>query len=309
MRTALRTSAFVNVNGIRLHYLDWDGDGPALLFLTGLACNAYIFDDFAPRFADRFHVLALTRRGQGDSDHPDSGYDVDTLVEDIRLFVDALGIEQIIFAGHSYAGMELSHFAALYPQRVLKLVFLDTVYDRTSPVFQELMAKNPLFHIPIPGQDARHRTIEETAAAITYAYPNLAQIWGELMEEHLRHEVFINAEGYVEEKTTPAISQALMATVNHYASEDSKIRAPLLSFRALPDSATFLSYDYMTAEQQAEVVEYFSVVRPPLERACIEEFRRRVPHAKIVEIPNGHHYCFIKQADLVFEEMRRFLLE
>src|ERR1044071_9600060 len=94
-------SDFVHVNGIKLHYLDWGGEGEILLFLAGMGCNAHIFDDFAPRFADKFHIMALTRRGHGESDHPETGYDVDTLTEDIRQFVDALGIEKVILAGHS----------------------------------------------------------------------------------------------------------------------------------------------------------------------------------------------------------------
>ena len=83
-------SDFVNVNGIRLHYLDWGGKGPALIFLTGMGCSAYIFNKFAPRFTNKFRVLALTRRGQGDSDYPETGYDADTLTEDIRQFMDHL---------------------------------------------------------------------------------------------------------------------------------------------------------------------------------------------------------------------------
>ena len=50
MDTSPHTSDFVTVNGIRLHYLDWGGRGPALVFLAGLGCNAYIFDRLAPRF-------------------------------------------------------------------------------------------------------------------------------------------------------------------------------------------------------------------------------------------------------------------
>ncbi len=91
-------SDFVHINGIRLHYLDWGGTGPTLIFLTGMGCSAYIFNKFAPRFADAFHVLALTRRGQGDSDYPEAGYDADTLTEDIRQFMDSLNIEKAILA-------------------------------------------------------------------------------------------------------------------------------------------------------------------------------------------------------------------
>jgi pimeloyl-ACP methyl ester carboxylesterase len=78
---------FVDMKGIHLHYLDWGGHGPMLIFLTGIGSSAYIFNKFAPRFTDKFGVLALTRRGQGDSDYPETGYDADTLVEDIRQFM------------------------------------------------------------------------------------------------------------------------------------------------------------------------------------------------------------------------------
>src|SRR6266487_2808303 len=141
MDTSPHKSDFVHVHGIRLHYLDWGGEGPVILFLPGLGCNAHIFDDFAPRFVDRFHVFGLTRRGHGDSDHPETGYDIDTLTDDIRQFLDTLGIEKVILAGHSMASVELSHFSALYPERVLKLIFLDAAYDRTSTSYKNMVEK------------------------------------------------------------------------------------------------------------------------------------------------------------------------
>ncbi len=39
MENPLFNSNFINVNGLRLHYLDWDGDGPALLFLAGMGAT------------------------------------------------------------------------------------------------------------------------------------------------------------------------------------------------------------------------------------------------------------------------------
>src|SRR5437763_7612373 len=61
-------------SGVRLHYLDFGGIGPALLLLAGLGNTAHAFDNFAPSFTDRFHVVALTRRGFGESSHPPEGY-------------------------------------------------------------------------------------------------------------------------------------------------------------------------------------------------------------------------------------------
>jgi hypothetical protein len=76
----------------------------------------------------------------------------------------------------------------------------------------------------------------------------------------------------------------------------------------LTDSANYLA-DYMTDEQRAQVIEFFEAVRTPYDLAWIDQFQRNVPHARIVVIPRGHHYCFIQQEELVFNEMRKFLLE
>jgi pimeloyl-ACP methyl ester carboxylesterase len=124
-------TGFVTVNDIKLYYLDWGGSGATILFLPGFNDAAHVYDDFAPRFTDRFHVIGLTRRGVGESDKPKSGYDTSTRVEDIREFLDALGVQTVIIIGHSMAGDEPTLFATRYPQRVAKIVYLDAAYDRT----------------------------------------------------------------------------------------------------------------------------------------------------------------------------------
>src|SRR3954454_5613365 len=106
---------FVVVGRIRLHYVDWGGTGVPLLFLTSFGASAHEFDQLAPRFTDRFHVLGLTRRGQPPSDVPSGGYDTGTLVEDIRGVLDVLGIARVAVAGYSIAGVEETLFAARYP--------------------------------------------------------------------------------------------------------------------------------------------------------------------------------------------------
>ncbi len=308
MDTFNHKSDYVNVNGIRLHYLDWGGNGPVLLFLTGLGSSAHIYDKFAPRFTDKFRVIALTRRGHGDSDYPETGYDPDTLTEDVRQFMDSLKIDKAILVGHSMANVELCHFSALYPERVLKLVFLDAAYDRSSAVFKAMVKNSPLKNIPIPGENDDHYSIEEYVASIKKRYPYWAAIWGKVVEEEILHAVKKSPEGKIVDKMTDGICKAFSDTLSSYTPENSKIQAPVLSIYVILDGDDALSLDYMTVEQKALVTEFFDTIRPPLTRECIEQFRRDVPHAKIIEI-KGHHHCFIKQEELVFDEMRKFLLE
>ena len=300
-------SGFVNVNNIRLHYLDWGRGGDVLLFLAGMGCNAHIFDNLAPRFSDKFHVMALTRRGHGESDHPETGYDVDTLTKDIRQFMDILGIEKVIMAGHSMASIELSHFAALYPERVLKLIFLDAAYDRSSETSRNLRENNPWKNIQPPGLDVDYFTEEEYFAATRRAYPSFQPIWNEAMAEQSLHEIIKTAEGKIIDRMSDTITKAITNTLTSYVPEDAKIKAPTLAFFSMSKCLYAISDDWMTDKQRIEIKNHFETVETPWTRDNIEQFRLNVPHARIVEIPDGHHYCFIAQEGLVYEEMREFL--
>jgi len=136
------TAGFAKVNGVKLHYLDWGGKGDAVLFITGMGNSAHVFDEMAPQFADRYRVLALTRRGYGESDKPLTGYDADTLADDVRHFLDHMKIKRAHLIGHSAAGNELSSFGARFPKRTLSLVYLDAAYDRREVT--EIEKQDPL---------------------------------------------------------------------------------------------------------------------------------------------------------------------
>ena len=297
-------SDFVRVNGIRLHYLDWGGTGLALIFLTGMGSSAYIFNKFAPRFSDRFRVLALTRRGHGDSDTPETGYDANTLVEDIRQFMDCLGVETAILAGHSLAGVELTHFAATHPARVEKLIYLDALDDRRRE--HAISAQNPLRDVKIKGQEITPRTFEEYTAMVKRDIPELAEVWSELWDEEFSHSVTVNDEGVYVDRMPASIERMIIENlITGYRPKRVEAILPVLSFYGLRKRR--LSNDY-TEEQKAAYEQFHNDVREPFFRYIIAEFQSRFPHAKTIEIPGGHHYCFIAQEELVYREMRKFLL-
>lgn len=302
-------SDVVNVNGINLHYLDWGGNGPVLLFLSGMGCSVHIFDEFAPGFTDEFHVLAVDRRGHGDSDYPETGYDPNTLTEDLRQVLDTLKIEKVILAGHSMAYIELCHFAVLYPDRVLKLVFLDAAYDNSSQETKAVFAKNPLIQMAPGWPEDFSGNIEEYMIEIKRRFPALAAVWNQAMDEQTRHIFKETPDGKVVDKMSDAISKAINDTFDSYTPEYEKLHVPVLSFFADRDGSDYLSSEHMTEDQRSQVLDFFKTGLQPHLKQYIAQFHCKVPHARIVEIPHGHHYCFIKQQELVYEEMRGFLLE
>src|SRR5262245_51209687 len=129
-------SEFVEVNGVRLYYLDWGGVGRNLVLIHGLTDSPHIFDDFAPLLRDRFHVVAYARRGHGRSDSPSGPYDQHTLVEDLRQLLDRLDISRTSLLGWSMGGNEETEFAGRYPERVDKLVYLEAAYDWSYSKYQ-----------------------------------------------------------------------------------------------------------------------------------------------------------------------------
>ena len=122
------------MNGVKLNYLDWGDHGPPLVLIHGIGDDPHIFDDLARLLHDRFHIIAYARRGHGLSG-ADGPYDGDTLVEDLRQLLDALGVQRASFIGWSMGGDEITAFAGRYPARVDRLVYLEGGYDWSTPAF------------------------------------------------------------------------------------------------------------------------------------------------------------------------------
>src|SRR5215472_18897234 len=121
-------NGFVTANGIRINYLDWGGSGPTLILIHGLGDNPHLYDDFAPAFTDSFRVIAYARRGEGDSEAKEP-YDGVTLAEDLLGLMDTLGIQKAHLAGFSMGGKEITAMAGMHPERVDRIVYLDSAYD------------------------------------------------------------------------------------------------------------------------------------------------------------------------------------
>ncbi len=117
----------VTVNGLELHYLDWNNEAqPPLVLLHGLRGHAHSWDDVSAAFCTNYHVLALDQRGRGDSDAAPAGdYSTQAYVDDLAAFVDALNLPPFILMGHSMGGRNSMAFTAQYPEKVAQLIIVD----------------------------------------------------------------------------------------------------------------------------------------------------------------------------------------
>ena len=137
----------IDVGELSLHYRDWSGSGQAIVLLHGLASTCRIWDLVAPILGNDFRVVAVDQRGHGESDKPEDGYDFATVVEDLRGFVGALGLERPIVAGHSWGADVALEYAVVHPEGVSGLCFVDggtievsSLPDMTLPKAREELA-------------------------------------------------------------------------------------------------------------------------------------------------------------------------
>ena len=279
-------TGFVTTNGIKLHYLDWGGTGETILFLPGFNDTAHVYDHFAPRFTDHFHVIGLTRRGVGESDKPAGGYDASTRVEDIRQFLDALRITKVSLIGHSMAGDELTLFATRYPDLVAKLVYLDAAYDRTPEGYLAGLTD------PINKPDMRQRMRMEALGM-----PEAADIPVEKMPSAKEWAILV------------ATHKAVFAFRPDYT----KVQAPALAFYAVTANQHYPSHwlpDGADASIRAKAEAWWQQKGYALMREPVEQFRREIPHGEIVELDDAKHYVFTGDtADQVAARIRKFLLK
>jgi pimeloyl-ACP methyl ester carboxylesterase len=95
-------SSFLTVNGVRLHCLDWGGDGAPLIVLHATGMLARVYRPFAEALTALGHVYSYDQRGHGDSGRsPDGIYTWDRTADDLEAFILAMGFRDVRAFGHS----------------------------------------------------------------------------------------------------------------------------------------------------------------------------------------------------------------
>jgi non-heme chloroperoxidase len=292
--------SFFQSNGITLEYLDWGGAGEPLIFLAGLGSTAHIFDNIAPKFTDHFHVLALTRRGFGKSDKPTVGYDGMTLVQDVHAFFDALKIDHAILAGHSFAEVELTGFAELFPTRVDKLIYFDNAYAYDQPGTIELLGQIESI--------TPQRTSADSAnfPTLLHWFQTHRPGWNDACEADLRATCIVTNGQITAHSSTPAAAWESLGVVYFSTPRDfASIKCPIQAFFADHQLQRFVppSSDPSHARVQ-QIVDHAT----DWWHTQIKSFKQKVPTAKVVEMPDTDHFCFIQRQDEVVRDMKSFLL-
>ena len=113
---------------IELFYEDW-GQGAPVVLIHGWPLDHQMWEYQSVYLASRgLRVIAYDRRGFGQSSKPWTGYDYDTLADDLKALLDALELQDVPLVGFSMGGGEVARYMSRHGgERVGKVAFVAAV--------------------------------------------------------------------------------------------------------------------------------------------------------------------------------------
>jgi pimeloyl-ACP methyl ester carboxylesterase len=160
---------YLDINGLRFHYLEWGKSRKqTMLLLHGFMGHAHVWDEFALRFRDHYHIIALDQRGHGESDwSKDLFYSIDAHYLDLANFINILGLNPLILIGHSMGGRNALFYTFCHPENVERLVLID-VRPSSDPKSSRALREH-IKNLPVQAE-----SLEEIVRALKRLYPYLS---------------------------------------------------------------------------------------------------------------------------------------
>jgi 2-(acetamidomethylene)succinate hydrolase len=239
---------------LTIHYFHRAGDGINLVFLHNSSGYGRMWDGTAKALSPNFNVFALDQRGHGDSSRPEGDYSADEYAEDLRAFVERLGLKKIVVAGASLGGRVALTFAALHPELTDALILVggphrSNFFQTEAAVRTVLSNAYDIMVMPteFPSRDA---TLEYFETSIP-----LESYWRQGTEFALLHRVEYNMnhapDGRVSVKYDPhRVAQGLTHMLTNLRPYAAKIRCSVAFIRAI-------GTHHLTPETAEELAKFF----------------------------------------------------
>lgn len=290
---------FVSVEkDVRLETLDWGGTGRPVVLLAGLGDGAHVFDRFAPKLTDRYHVYGISRRGVPPSSVPSSGYLADSLADDVLAVIDSLHLDHPVLIGHSQAGEELSSIGSRKAAKISGLIYLDAAYDyafydpshgNMSIDVNEIVRQLEKLRFG-SGANPNERRMAMVALADSSLPIFLSRLRG-ILTESLPPDAPSPPS-----RAMARVPYAIIAGQQRYA----HINGPVLAIFASPPAAL------PGLEHDPTLGAAIAAGNAAIE-AQADAFARGVPQARVVRVPNASHFIFRSNEDEVLRAIHNFI--
>lgn len=118
----------LEINGKNVNTFEINrGASQTIVMVHGMLTNMSVFYfKMVPELAKYFHIVLYDFKSHGLSERCETGYDLVSLSDDLIGLLDILNIPKANIVGYSYGGLIALKTAMLHPERVEKVVIIDT---------------------------------------------------------------------------------------------------------------------------------------------------------------------------------------
>jgi pimeloyl-ACP methyl ester carboxylesterase len=197
------------VNGIRLHYLDWGGDGRPIVLLHATGFLGAIYRPLAQALTAIGHVYSYDQRGHGDSERPRNDvYGWDITASDLEGFIIAMGLKGVRGIGHSAGATAFGAVASGRPDLVARALLIEPViFD-----MQDAAMQRP--------SEMRDRTLKRKRSfdSVDAMFANFEhkppyKTWRkEILRDYCERGTFVGADGKRVLKCAPEVEAEIYTT-------------------------------------------------------------------------------------------------
>jgi pimeloyl-ACP methyl ester carboxylesterase len=274
-------SGFVNVNAIRLHTLDWGGEGDPIVVLHATGFLGRIYRPLAERLCAIGHVYSYDQRGHGDSAAaPYGAYDWTLTMKDLEGFIAAMGWRKVRAIGHSAGATAIGGLAAERSDLVSRAVLVEPVIFE-SPTAPELGWRNPFIEKTLK----RKRVFDSVEAMYSnFDHKPPYNTWRkDILRDYCEFGTRPTRDGKRELKCTPEIEAKMYETAVEFDGLQRILncKIPLLIMFGAPSDSLGATLSGKIADQ--------------------------LKTAQVIDVPDAGHFLPMEKPEYVADQAVRFL--
>lgn len=122
---------FINNEDVKTRVSEWgDKENPTIICIHGLGSSSLSFLELGELLKDKYHIFSIDLPGHGKSPafNKDEDYEIPNLIVWISKVIEIIEKDNFCLMAHSWGGCIAIHYAALYPEKVKKILLLDGGY-------------------------------------------------------------------------------------------------------------------------------------------------------------------------------------
>ena len=184
------TEGWIQINGQRLHTLEWPGEGIPVVLLHGLNSNAWTWARLGGLLGAGRPVVAVTMPGHGRS-APPPDFTTPSVVEFLLPFLHLVAPDEMDLVGHSWGGKVALALAARLGTRCRSVTLADPVLPAgLNPVVRALPAVASAIFAPERGPFQDRTDLENTLRSLLYL-----QNWGDVEQRMVAENFYQSDDG------------------------------------------------------------------------------------------------------------------